>query len=254
MAYIDIMDLHTHTIASGHAYNTIYEMAAAASRKGLALLGITEHGPSMPGARHQSYFNNFKMLPRELYGVKVMFGCELNILDFDGNVDLPERILLKQDYAVASLHKGCCVPGTAAQNTQAYLNVMKHPKVCIIGHPDDAAFPVDYETLVRAAKENHVLLEVNNNSLHPRCVRKGVQENYRVMLELCKQLQVPIVIDSDAHCEVDVGNHGKVHAMLEELDFPQELVVNRSLDVAAEYIPFLRRLLDGELSPMEAAL
>lgn len=254
MTYTDIMDLHTHTIASGHAYNTIYEMAAAASRKGAVLLGITEHGPNMPGSKHQSYFNNFKMLPRELYGVKVMFGCELDILDYNGSVDLPERILLKQDYVVASLHRNCCAPGTVAENTQAYLNVMKHPKVNIIGHPDDSAYPVDYDTLVHAAKEYHVLLEVNNNSLHPRCVRSGARDNYSMMLELCKKAQVPIVIDSDAHCEVDVCNHARVHALLEELEFPQELVVNRSLDAAAEYIPFLRRLLDGELSPMEAAL
>ena len=254
MTYTDIMDLHTHTIASSHAYNTIYEMAAAASRKGVALLGITDHGPNMPGSKHQSYFNNFKMLPRELYGVKVMFGCELDILDYNGSVDLPERILRKQDYVVASLHKNCCTPGTMAENTQAYLNVMKHPKVSIIGHPDDTAYPVDYETLVHAAKEYHVLLEVNSNSLHPRCVRSGARENYAVMLEWCKKLQAPIVINSDAHCEIDVGNHGRVHAMLEELDFPQELVANRSLDAAAAYIPFLRRLLDGELTPMEAAL
>ena len=38
-----ILDLHTHTIASGHAYSTIREMAQAASEKGLKLLGITEH-------------------------------------------------------------------------------------------------------------------------------------------------------------------------------------------------------------------
>ena len=28
---IDLMDLHTHTIACGHAYNTLYEMARSAS-------------------------------------------------------------------------------------------------------------------------------------------------------------------------------------------------------------------------------
>ena len=36
---LDVLDIHTHTTASGHAYNTIYEMAQSASRKGLALLG-----------------------------------------------------------------------------------------------------------------------------------------------------------------------------------------------------------------------
>ena len=39
----DILDLHTHTIASGHAYNTLYEMAQAAADNGLALYGCTEH-------------------------------------------------------------------------------------------------------------------------------------------------------------------------------------------------------------------
>ena len=36
-------DLHTHTIASGHAYSTVQEMAKAAADRGLELLGITEH-------------------------------------------------------------------------------------------------------------------------------------------------------------------------------------------------------------------
>ena len=55
----DIMDLHTHTIASGHAYNTLYEMVHAAASRGLGLLGVTEHGPRIPGACHPFYFINF---------------------------------------------------------------------------------------------------------------------------------------------------------------------------------------------------
>ena len=46
----DILDLHTHTIASGHAYNTLYEMAQAAADKGLAVYGCSEHAPCY--ARH----------------------------------------------------------------------------------------------------------------------------------------------------------------------------------------------------------
>ena len=38
----DVLDIHTHTLASGHAYNTVYEMAQAARDKGLALLGISD--------------------------------------------------------------------------------------------------------------------------------------------------------------------------------------------------------------------
>ena len=44
-----LIDAHTHTVASGHGYSTIQEMARAAADKGLQVLGITEHGPSIQG-------------------------------------------------------------------------------------------------------------------------------------------------------------------------------------------------------------
>lgn len=242
----DIMDLHTHTIASGHAYNTIYEMARWAASKGVALLGITDHGPRMEGACPKNYFSNFKMLPRSIYGVRMMFGCELNILDPDGSVDLDPPILEKQDFAVASIHKRWYSGSTIAQNTAAYVAAMKNPAVCIIGHPDDSAIPTDYDTLAAAAKEHHVLLEVNNNSLNPRCVRQGARDNYLVLLEYCKKYLVSVIMDSDAHCEVDVGNHSLAKGILEETGFPEHLVVNRSIQAAAQYIPCLKRSLSGQ--------
>ena len=37
-----LLDVHTHTIASGHAFSTLQEMALAAKEKGLEILGITK--------------------------------------------------------------------------------------------------------------------------------------------------------------------------------------------------------------------
>lgn len=238
----DIMDLHTHTIVSGHAYNTLYEMVHAAADRGVEILGVTEHAPKMPGTCHELYFINFKVVPRELFGVHLMLGAELNILDYEGHVDLSPRYLKRLDFAIASIHDPCYQCGTAAQNTQAYLEVMKNPAVQIIGHPDDGRFPVDYETLVCAAKEHHVLLELNNSSLHPAASRVGARENYLTMLEYCRKYRASVIIDSDAHCEVDVGNHTQIHQLLTEIEFPEELVVNTSLEKAASYIPWLQKL------------
>ena len=53
---IDILDVHTHTIASGHAYSTLQEMIDSAKTKGLKLLGITEHTNKMPGTCSEIYF------------------------------------------------------------------------------------------------------------------------------------------------------------------------------------------------------
>ena len=47
-----LLDMHNHTIASGHAYSTIQEIAAEANKKGLKYVGITDHGPKMPGGPH----------------------------------------------------------------------------------------------------------------------------------------------------------------------------------------------------------
>ena len=243
---IDILDMHTHTVASGHAYNTIYEMAQSAADKGMELLGIADHGPAMPGSAQAIYFSDFKMLPRKIHGVRMLFGCELNILDYEGRVDLPEHILQRQDYTVASIHGLCYEVGTAAQNTAAYINAMKNPHVNIIGHPDDPRFPVDYETLVAAAKEHHVLLEVNSNSMGPTSVRPGARGQYLIMLEYCKRYGQKIIMDSDAHCVADVLNHAKAQELLAEIDFPQELVVNRSVRELAPFIPKLQAMLDAE--------
>ena len=72
-----IIDTHTHTIASGHAYNTILEMAKAASEKGIKILGITDHSKAMPDASGDFYFMNLKAMDREAYGVELLLGVEL---------------------------------------------------------------------------------------------------------------------------------------------------------------------------------
>ena len=63
------LDVHTHSIASGHAYGTVTEMAKAASEKGLKLLGITEHTEGIPGTCSNFYFTNLGALPREMFFV-----------------------------------------------------------------------------------------------------------------------------------------------------------------------------------------
>ncbi len=237
----DNLDLHTHTIASGHAYNTINEMIEAASRRGLSVYGITEHAPAMAGSCTLMYFMNLKALPRERSGMTVLYGAELNILDFGGHVDMPDRTLAEMDITVASMHTPCFKGGTAAENTRAYLNVMKHPYINVIGHPDDGRYPVDYKALVEGAREYNVLLEVNNSSLSPNSFRDHARENYLKMLEYCKEFETPVVMDSDAHVDLDVGNHTLVLEVLKEADFPEDLVANAHPEILKKYANYYKR-------------
>lgn len=234
-----VIDTHMHTIPSGHAYSTIKEMAEMGKEHGLEAIVLTEHGPEMPGSCMSFYFENTKVLPRERYGIQTFFGVELNILNSDGEVDLPERILKRMDLTIASLHTPCFHgERTKEAVTKAYINAMKNPYINVIGHPDDSRFPIDYELLVRTAKEAGKLLEINNSSMREDNNRENAVENLRTMLKLCKEYQVPVVAGSDAHVDLDVGKLGLVEKILEECEFPEELVVSTSLE---KIKPFMNR-------------
>lgn len=225
-----LLDAHTHTLASGHAYSTMTEMVEAAAEKKLAVLGITEHAPLMPGSCKEFYFQNLKAVSREYYqekfGVRLLLGAELNIIDYKGTVDLPVPTLKRIDLCIASMHRPCLKYGSREENTEAAVRAMDNPFVNIIGHPDDSRFPLDYLALVQAAKEKGVLLEVNNSSMNPGSYRMGARDNYKIMLDYCMRYQVPVVVDSDAHFRTAVGAHENASGVFEEIGFPEELVVN----------------------------
>lgn len=223
------LDVHTHTIASGHAYSTIREMAKEASEKGLKLLGITEHAEGIPGTCAPIYFENLKVVPREMCGVELMLGAEINILDYNGALSLQDRIIDKLDVRIAGIHNHCYTPGTIEQNTNAVVQVIKNPKIDIISHPDDGSCPLDYDVIVRAAKEYNTLLELNNNSVNPVNCRKNARENNIHMLELCKKYNVQIIISSDAHVDTDVARFNLAYEILHEAEFPEELIINKSV-------------------------
>ena len=231
------VDTHAHTLASGHAYNTMREMAQAGAAKGLKALALTEHAPKMPGTCQLFYFQNLDVVPREMNGIRMLLGAELNIMDPDGTLDLPERTCRDLDIVIASIHPPCYgMNRTIEENTRAYIEVMKKPYVNIIGHPDDGRFPADYEAIVKAAKETGTLLELNNSSLRPQSSRQNTRENAIQILKLCKQYEVPITTGSDAHVDADAGNFCNVEEVLRYCDFPEKLVMTVDFERLKPYL------------------
>lgn len=221
-----IIDLHCHTIASGHAYSSLKENIDEAKEKGLKYLGVSDHAPEMPGSTHPYYFGNLGVIKEEIDGIKMLKGIEANIMNFDGDLDIPKDVIGKLDYVIASLHPPCINPGNINDNTKAILNVMDNEEVKIIGHLDDSRYPVDYEEIVKKAKETNTLLEINNSSLKPNSFRVGAIENAKVLLNLCKKYKVKVILGSDAHIYYQVGSFENCIKTLKEVDFPGNLVVN----------------------------
>jgi putative hydrolase len=51
------------------------------------------------------------------------------------------------------------------------------------------------------------------------------------ILRLCKRYEVPVILGSDAHISFDIANYQYVHELLHETEFPEGLIVNRSVEV-----------------------
>ena len=224
-----IADCHTHTILSGHAFGTIRELAAEAAARNLKLLGTTEHGPGIPGTCNPIYFRNFVDAPRVLYGVQMLYGSETNVLN-SGKVDLDDRHLNCLDYAIAGIHGLCYDDVGAIRNTDNVISCMQIPKVKFISHPDADNYPMDYKTLVEGAKEFGCALELNNSSLRKPALRPGCVENYHKMLPLCMEYGVPIIVNTDSHDPSQVGDFTFARAMLEEIGFDENLILNNEVE------------------------
>lgn len=232
------IDLHTHTVISGHAYSTLQENVLAARNAGLSALAVTDHGPAMPGVLGDAYsvVNMRLSVPEYLEGIRIIRGFEANIIDYDGKTDLPKTFAPSVEFILGSLHEICIVPRGKKENTEALLNAMATGLVDAIGHPDSAGFPLDYGLLAEGAKAYKVALEVNNNSLKGR-VRGDCGAAIEEMLHHAKRVGgVYVSVGSDSHFFTTIGEMDLASRLLKEVAYPTELIISNSLERFQEFL------------------
>jgi len=234
-----LADLHTHTVASGHAFSTVTELANAAAGKGLELIAITDHGPAVPGGAHAWFFWNCRAIPERLSGVRVLKGCEANVADTDNGLDLPDEVLSVLDIVAVGLHPMTGFDdGNRARNTRALIRAIRNPLVDIVTHPGNVdEFPVDVNAVVEAAVERGVALELNNHSFNSASSRSASSHGERRFAIAARDHGALITIGSDAHFHEVVGSFDDAIAVAEEIRFPLSHIVNRD---AASVLTFLR--------------
>ncbi len=228
-----MVDTHTHTVLSGHAWSTLRENAAAAKRHGLAGMCLTEHGHALPGSGPFFLVPAQRMLPAEVEGIRVFYGVEANIMGMDGSLDIEDRMLFASEWNIASMHDVCITPGNVDENTGAYLQALRHPAVDMLGHIDDLKTPNHFEAVVKAAAAAGRVIEVNNNSL---LIRKGSRERVEEIVRLCRKHDARVAVSSDAHFDEMVGSVAPALELLAGQAFPDELIVNRSLPAFQAYL------------------
>lgn len=228
------VDPHIHTVVSGHSWSTLSDYVEHALLTGMKGFCITEHGPDTPNGPPEFTPQSQLMLPDIYKGIRMFKGLEADILDFNGTLDVGNKYLKMLEFCIASIHAFCLKDGTAVENMEAYISVLKNPHVDMIGHPDDPRVPCSLEALVLETKKYNKIIELNNKSLTPH--RKNSSENTYQMIKLCKKHDVRICVSSDSHWHEMLGDFAPSMKLLEDIVFPPELIVNYSLERFQQYI------------------
>ncbi len=227
-----LADTHTHTSCSTHAFGTVWENIRAAKEKGLEMICMTDHAPALPDSPHLWHFITMFELPDTIDGVRILKGAEANILDGEGNLDLPLEMQKKMEVLIASIHSPCYPQRTIEENTKTWLNVIKNPNVMILGHSGNPSYPYLHEPVIAAAKDAGKCVEINNHSFW---VRGECYENCKNIALTCKKMGTNIVVSSDAHNPFQVGVFDDAIAILKEIDFPEELIMNLNAERFENY-------------------
>lgn len=244
IALSNICDLHTHSVGSGHAFSTIYELALQAMHLNLSYLGISDHAPAVPNGTNPSYFRKFSTLPSVISEIgnphrtiKLLKGIELNLVGKEGDVDLDISLINRMDYIIISFHPNISPSGLSKQqHTDTFIsaiNRLKH-KPIILGHLDNPKVPIDFKAILEFAKQYGALLEVNNSSYsgsRPGSFELGVQ-----MVKMAKSIGNIVILNSDAHFHPEVGGIDFSLKVVSEADFPNNHIINYSEEMLNRFI------------------
>jgi len=231
-----IADLHIHTTSSGHAYSTLEEYVKQATKAGLECIGITDHGPAMPGGPHYYHFSNMRMIPREIDGIKVLRGVEANIINETGQLDLKDEEIRwgELDIVMAAMHPRVGYESQGEdKNTEVLIKSFQNPYVNVAAHPGNPKYPIKIKEVVAAAKENKVLIEINNSSdfsrpgSHDRCVEIARE---------VKRIGWKVIIGTDSHISSMVGVFDDALKLIAEAGLTEDDVVNTSWKKIEEYL------------------
>lgn len=232
------IDTHVHTIASGHAYSVLSDYIRIAKEKNVEMFALTDHGPEMPGGPHIFHLANQKEISSIIEGIEILRGAEANIINYNGEIDIPERILKRLDIVIASLHTPCINPSSIEINTQTLINTMKSGVIDIIGHSGNTLYPIDIDLFVKAAVENNVLIELNSGSFEGS--RSKSWENCVEIARKAKKYGAYITTGSDSHIHYRLCDFEKIYKIIEIVDFPEELIITTSKDKLKDFLKMRR--------------
>ena len=225
------VDLHSHTHFSLCGIHTVIELLTEAKRLGMTGLAVTDHGPALGGRLNKIFFER---LHDPVEGIKLLKGLELNVVDRDGNTDCPTAYLPYLDIVLLGLHYNIETGQTKEQYTDYLIKtISKNSYIDIIAHPNDIKYLPDFKLLCEACLEYSVAIEINNTKT---ALQRVSDEITLELMKCCKDYSCPVVVNSDAHTLNELGRDEAVQRLLKSIDFPEHLIINRTVSSAFDYI------------------
>lgn len=219
-----LVDLHTHTVASDHAYSTINDYVLQADKIGISMFATTDHGPDVEDAPHPWHFGNLRVIPHIVDNIAILRGVEANIRK-DGTLDLEDYYLKRLDIVLAGFHPSL-PPSDEATHTKLAIAVIESGKVDIFTHLGNPRYPVDFRAVLECAKEHNVAIEINSSS--GINTRMGSHDNCVKVAQLAKEIGNEVSLGSDAHVCYFLGNFKEAEKVIEEAGLSYTTVINTS--------------------------
>lgn len=221
-------DLHIHSINSGHAYGSFYDIVAEARKKKMKMIAITDHGPSMVGTLGNIHFHLGKRMPK-FDDIRVLWGVELNVIDGKGTVDLKDWELEMLDVVLLGFHQSTPYKDLGrVKNTEALLRALENPYVNILTHPLNHQFDCDKVKIIEKALDRDVLLELNMSYL----VKKGEEQldEYKMMVDLVRKRGKKFILNTDAHFIHEIGDDSILKKFKDRIGLSDDLILKSELE------------------------
>lgn len=231
-------DYHVHTTHSDGRCG-IKKLLEHANRCELCELAITDHSfaSTIFHMTERKLARQRRVLKAYEGSVRVLSGIEANIVNAQGDIDIPDDVIRGLDVLTIGFHRfigfkgerrggydrrwlftnGFCSKGARQmlkeRNTQAYISAMSKFPVDIVAHLNHRAL-VDVKKVCEAAASKGVYVELNEKHIDVLCeyaqdiVDSGVR----------------LLVGTDAHSAKKLGKMKKIETFVKKYSIPQDRV------------------------------
>ncbi len=239
-------DNHVHTSYSrnGHAKGSIEEIVQAARRAKLTQVLITDHGPGhfLFGIKRTAFPEvraEIDRLNKVYDDIEILFGCEANVISYDGRIDLTKSEIEYLDRVNVGFHYGIIPVDLKSillflvlnplsrifpplrryvikKNTDALIAIIHRYQIYVITHPGSKV-KLDIPRLAKECAAVGTALEINSSH--------GDMDEESIRLALPEG--VLFSMGSDAHSPRRVGDLAQSILRAENCKVPVDRLINR---------------------------